>query len=96
MLITNHLQMHQVHLHPLVKQTHLSFPFSSIKKVVPFDLIHCNIWGPDKTHTHSGARYFLTIVNDFTRYTWVHLMSFKSNTQSLLKSFFAWVKTHAI
>ena len=49
--------------------------------------------GPHKIHTHSGARYFLTIVDDFTRFTWVHLMSLKSNTQSLIKSFFSWVKT---
>lgn len=54
---------------PLAKQTRLSFPLSSIKTTAPFDLIHYDIWGSHKTHTHSGARYFLTIVDDFTRFT---------------------------
>lgn len=84
---------HVCEICPLAKQTRLSFASSSIKTVAPFDLIHCDIWGPHKTHTHYGARYFLTIVDDFTRFTWVHLMSFKSQTQNLLKSFFSWVKT---
>ena len=78
---------------PLAKQSRLCFPSSSIKTVAPFDLIHCDIWGPHKTRTHSGARYFLTIVDDFSRFTWVHLMRFKSDTQPLIKSFFSWVKT---
>ncbi|CAL9006318.1 unnamed protein product [Prunus brigantina] len=78
---------------PLAKQTRLPFTHSSIKSTAPFDLIHCDIWGPHKIPTHSGARYFLTIVDDFTRFTWIHLMRFKSDTQTLLKSFFSWVKT---
>ncbi|CAL2277125.1 unnamed protein product [Prunus armeniaca] len=78
---------------PLAKQTRLPFTSSSIKTVAPFDLIHCDIWGPHNTRTHSGARYFLTIVDDFTRFTWVHLMNFKSDTQTILKSFFSWVTT---
>jgi len=78
---------------PLAKQTRLPFSHSEIKSSAPFDLIHCDIWGPHRNPTHTGARYFLTIVDDFTRFTWVHLMSFKSDTQTILKSFFSWVKT---
>jgi hypothetical protein len=33
--------------------------------------------------------FFLTIVDDYTRFTWVHLMKYKSQTRSLLKSFFS-------
>jgi len=32
-------------------------------------------------------------MDDFTRFTWVHFMNFKSNTQIILKSFFSWVET---
>ena len=78
---------------PLAKQTHLPFSHSSISSNAPFDLILCDIWGPHKFQSHFGARYFLTIVDDFSRFTWIHLMSFKSKTQSLLKSFFSWAKT---
>ncbi|KAL6348322.1 hypothetical protein AAG906_005622 [Vitis piasezkii] len=78
---------------PLAKQTRLSFPSSFISSHAPFDLIHCDIWGPHRINSHSGARYFLTIVDDHTRYTWIHLMSFKSETQGILQSFISWVET---
>jgi hypothetical protein len=65
---------------PMAKQTRLPFNMSYISSHASFDLIHCDIWGPHRTHTHSGARYFLTIVDDYSRYTWIHLMKLKSET----------------
>jgi len=41
---------------PLAKQTRLFFsPSTSQSSTAPFDLIHCDIWGPHKIHTHTGA-----------------------------------------
>ncbi|KAG5555708.1 hypothetical protein RHGRI_006375 [Rhododendron griersonianum] len=84
---------HLCEICPLAKQTRLSFPLSSIQSMHSFDLIHCDIWGPHRVPTHTGAHYFLTIVDDFTRFTWIFLMKFKSETQGLLKSFIAFVNT---
>lgn len=39
--------------------------------------------------TLSGARYFLTIVDDFSRSTWVYLMTDKGQTGALLQKFCA-------
>lgn len=78
---------------PLAKQTRLSFGLSSISTVEPFELIHCDIWGAFRVSSHSGAHYFLTIVDDFSRHTWIYLMRYKSETQAFLKSFFAFVET---
>lgn len=72
---------------PMAKQTRFPFPLSTISTHAPFDLLHCDIWGPHKVPTHSGARFFLTIVDDFTRCTWVFLMRYKSDSQNILKSF---------
>ncbi|CAL2228141.1 unnamed protein product [Prunus armeniaca] len=44
---------------PLAKQTRLPFPSSSIKTVAPFDLIHCDIWGPHNTHSLQTACYLI-------------------------------------
>ncbi|CAA3022790.1 uncharacterized protein LOC111406837 [Olea europaea subsp. europaea] len=74
---------------PLAKQTRLPFPSSSISSFAPFDLLHSDIWGPNKINSLSGAKYFLTIVDNFSHFTWVHLMTFKSEAQSLLRSFYA-------
>lgn len=56
------------------KQTRLPFPVSNIKSTHCFDLIHIDVWGPYKEPTHQGYQYFLTIVDDFSRATWVYLL----------------------
>ena len=72
----------------LAKQTRLPFGHSSIKTKAPFDLIHCDIWGAFRVPSILGAHYFLTIVDDFSRHTWVYLMRHKSETQGLLRNFY--------
>ena len=56
-----------------------------------FDLIHVDIWGPYSHNTCEGAKFFLTIVDDCSRATWVHLMAHKSNAFPLLKAFIIFV-----
>ena len=85
---------HICNIYPLAKQTRLFFsPSNSKSSNASFDLIHCDIWGPYQLPTQTGARYFLTIVDDFTQFTWIHLLKFKFETQGIIKSFFSWVQT---
>jgi hypothetical protein len=72
----------------LSKQCRLPFSSSSISSIRPFELIHCDIWGPYKIPSLSGAKYFLTIVDDYSRFTWVFFMHHKHETQNLLNFFF--------
>ena len=53
-----------------------------------FDLIYCDVWGPFIKSTQEGFRYFLTIVDDATRSTWLYLMKTKSEPRAFLKSFY--------
>jgi hypothetical protein len=78
---------------PLAKQKHLSFPISNKVSKFPFDLVHIDIWGLFSQQSTNGSHYFLTIVDDFSRYTWVHLMAQKSQTRLLIQSFFKVVAT---
>lgn len=71
---------------PMDKQTKLSFPSSSIQTKKPFELVHIDIRGPYHTSL-SGANYFLTLVDDFTRSTWTYLMTYKTQACSILTSF---------
>ncbi|KAL2926280.1 Retrovirus-related Pol polyprotein from transposon RE2 [Bienertia sinuspersici] len=75
---------------PVAKQTRCSFPRSSIKSHVPFELLHLDIWGPNAIKTYNGYTIFLTIVDDFTRFTWVHLLKFKSDAVSIMQDFLIW------
>lgn len=88
LLSTNNISFeNNCNVFPMAKQTRLPFPLSSISTHAPFELLHCDIWGPHKVPTHSGARFFLTIVDDFTRCSWLFLMQYKSDSQNILKSF---------
>ena len=56
-------------------------------------MIHVDTWGPYHTKTHNGQRYFLTLVDDYTRSTWTHLMVTKNEALHLIKYFVAMAKT---
>ncbi|KAJ9558209.1 hypothetical protein OSB04_012823 [Centaurea solstitialis] len=64
-----------------------------IKTIECFDLLHCDIWGCYRTPSLSGARYFLTIVDDFSRAVWVFLIKNKYEASSRLMNFCSMIKT---
>lgn len=65
------LSFHACHL---AKQCKLPFSTSTSKTSHAFKLLHMDIWGPIGTPYLDGFQYFLTVVDDFTRYTWTFLM----------------------
>ena len=72
---------------PTAKHKRLPFPKANHLSDHAFDLIHCDVWGPCAKATYDGFRYFLTILDDATRSTWVYLMKSKIDTRPLLISF---------
>ncbi|KAL4310065.1 hypothetical protein GQ457_01G025390 [Hibiscus cannabinus] len=77
---------------PLAKQKHLPFPVSVTVTQSPFEMVHCDIWGPYKMPTHDGFRYFLTLVDDYSRSTWTYLLKHKADVVSIIPSFIALIK----
>ena len=73
------------------KHTRDSFPLSDNKSSNLFELIHCDLWGPYRIGSSCGAYYFLTIVDDFSRATWVTLLVDKKEVSQTLKIFFAMI-----
>ena len=59
----------------------------------PFALIHYDVRGSFHEKTYEGHCYFLTIVNDFSKFTWLKLMQHKSEAGILIEQFFAYVET---
>ncbi|XP_019226138.1 PREDICTED: uncharacterized protein LOC109207644 [Nicotiana attenuata] len=72
----------------------VSIVFDKSSHVVTHVNVHIDIWGPYNTRTYSGFRYFLTLVDDYSKATWTHLLSCKSNALSVLKAFTVMVKVH--
>ena len=77
---------------PLAKQKRLPFPNNNHLSSTSFELLHVDIWGPYHVPTIEGYKYFLTLVDDCTRTTWIYLMKSKSDTRPLLISFITMIQ----
>lgn len=56
------------------------FPFySEIKSNNPLELLYIDLWGPSPTVSKFNLKYFTTIVDCFTRYTWVFPLESKAS-----------------
>ncbi|CAL1413177.1 unnamed protein product [Linum trigynum] len=75
------------------KQVRTPFPIRSIRTTACFELLHMDIWGGYQTASFSGAHYFLTIVDDFSRAVWVYLLRFKSEVCRYVQMFCQLVAT---
>lgn len=75
------------------KHTRLPFPISSIRSKECFELLHCDIWGRYRNPSTSGASYFLTVVDDYSRSVWVFLLKHKFEAGDRLIFFHKMVKT---
>ncbi|RVW62498.1 Retrovirus-related Pol polyprotein from transposon RE2 [Vitis vinifera] len=54
----------------LGKHTHVSFPKRLNNRAKsPFELVHTDVWGPCRTASTLGFQYFVTFIDDYSRYT---------------------------
>lgn len=72
---------------PLAKHTKLPFSLSCSRSKSAFELLHCDIWGPYRVPTHDSKRFFVTVVDDFTRFTWLFLIESKTEDIVVLRKF---------
>ena len=53
----------------------------------PLDLIHSDVCGPMSTHAKGGFFYFITVIDDHSRYGYLYLMRYKSEAFEKFKKF---------
>ena len=71
----------------LAKHTRVSFPISNKRSSHPFHLIHSDIWGPSTIPNVSRARWFVSLIDDCTRVTWIFLLKQKSDVSIVIPNF---------
>lgn len=76
----------------LAKQKKLPYSPSSNRASKAFDLIHMDIWGPFSQVSIHGHKYFLTIVDDYSRCTWIVLLKTKINVKMHVQNFIALIE----
>ena len=64
-----------------------------IPSSTPFDLLHCDVWGPSRTPFILGHRYYIVFVDDYTRVSWVYLLCDHSKVVTTFTHFFTEVVT---
>jgi len=77
----------------LTKFSALSFNRSFSVSSLPFDLIYSDVWGPSPINIKRGSRYYVSFINDHTRYYWVYLMKQCFEFYEIYTVFRALVKT---
>ena len=64
------------------------FPSTGGKRAdAPLELVHTDVCGKINTRSLGGAEYFLTFIDDHTRYIWVYMLKYKSE---VFKRFVEW------
>ena len=72
------------------KMTQAKHPAKTIMTTTrPFELLHMDLFGPNhySAVSNEASQYGFVIVDDFSRYTWVHLVTYKHEVQEVFKQF---------
>jgi hypothetical protein len=74
------------------KMHRLPFPKFAWRAKAPLELVHSDIFGPTRTPSLGGKRYFLLFVDDYTRMMWLYILDKKSEAFSVFLKFQALVE----
>jgi hypothetical protein len=74
------------------KQKHIPFNTSLSHASCNFELLHLDIWGPLSVSSIHGHKFFLTIVDDHSRFLWVILLKSKAEVAHHVQSFITMIQ----
>ena len=63
------------------------FTIKELRVEEPLGLIHSDVYGPFATQARRGYEYYVTFIDDYSRYGYVYLMRRKSETFEKFKEF---------
>ncbi|CAI7880548.1 unnamed protein product [Closterium sp. NIES-53] len=71
---------------PCVEGRQRAAPHSSSfpPTTAPLQTLHMDVWGPARVSGQGRERYFLLVVDDYTRYTWIFLLRSKGQDVDVL------------
>lgn len=92
LFINKNARLYQCETCQFAKHTRTTYSPRPYKPTTPFSLIHGDIWGPSRIPNVSGARWFLLLVDDHTRLSWLFLMKDKSETTQIFKNFHSMIQ----
>lgn len=55
------------------KTTKVSFKTAIHQTKQTLDYVHSDLWEPSRVPLHGGAKYFLSIIDDYSRKVWIYI-----------------------
>lgn len=77
----------------LAKSKTLPFPSGAHHASTCFEMIHSDVWGMSPVVSHAHYKYFVRFIDDYSRFTWIYFLRFKSEVFSMFKKFLTYVET---
>jgi hypothetical protein len=68
------------------KSHQLPFPNSSTISQHPLELVYSDVWGP-APNSVGGHKYYVSFIDDYSKFTWIYLLKFKSEVFSKFQEF---------
>ena len=80
----------------LGKSKRLPFPLhaSSSRDSHGFDLIHSDVWRPSSVCSHEKFKYYVTFIDDHSRFTWVYFLCSKYEVFCNFTVFLVYIENH--
>ncbi|KAM2035287.1 hypothetical protein ACFX16_038395 [Malus domestica] len=75
------------------KTSRLPFHVKQERSKVLFEKIHLDVWGPSPQKSIEGFRYYISFIDDCSRFVWIYPMINKSDAFSIFCKFYAFVVT---
>ena len=69
------------------KNHKLHFPITETKTSKVLELIHTDLWGYSPIASIGGYQYYISFVDDFSRYTWIYPLKLKSKELKVFQIF---------
>ncbi|KAH9721431.1 retrovirus-related pol polyprotein from transposon RE1 [Citrus sinensis] len=69
------------------KMHRLHFSVTETKTKFPLEILHTDLWGPSPVISPQGYRYYVSFVDDCTRFTWIFPLKTKDETLHVFKIF---------
>jgi hypothetical protein len=62
--------------------TQFPCPNSCTKSIAPLQLVQSDVWGPAPITSINGTRYYVSFIDDFSKFTWFFPLKHKSQVLS--------------
>ncbi|CAL2270573.1 unnamed protein product [Prunus armeniaca] len=70
------------------KQHREEFPRNQAQRATaPLELVHVDLCGPMRNDSIAGNKYFMLLIDDFSRMTWVYFLRYKSDAFNCFRKF---------